>query len=314
MKRLVRRGVLHGTCLALCTRSDRGQTGRYGMMHGMAKRGASLPRNWWTLAGIVTLALAVVLVGVGAAVSATRETPQSESAYIPPPPVEAAKFTLSASDTIARLDDPARPFTMAIIGDSTGADRVGWAVLFAETLSRKFDRPVVFHQWGVTANPNGYLPVWSVGGGRNAPIEIWNASASGKNISYSQANLDAMLPVPWEQIDFLAFNHGHNQAPDTLGTAAYRFLTGLADRMPNAGLLVMLQNPEPETANRGTTQSDNVARLRDVAEAQGWETTDAYTLFTDRPGWESMIDDTGVHPTPDGYRLWADAVAGQLGV
>lgn len=93
--------------------SDRGQTGRYGMMSRMAKSSGRRTRDPWNIGMIVVGVAALVFAGYAAVSAATRDTHSDYvSSYVAPDSAEALKVPL----TITRPAD--RPLNALFIGDS----------------------------------------------------------------------------------------------------------------------------------------------------------------------------------------------------
>lgn len=212
------------------------------------------------------------------------------------------------ADTTTLLDDPVRPFTVAIISDSTGAARASWVPQLATWMGETYDRPVTMHSWAVEVEPHGYQDPWTLVDGTNAPIEVWNGSAGGKNVAYSQEHLDELIPVPAEQVDLLIFSHGHNEPAGELVPDARGFLLSVAETYSNATVAVMLQNPERPDLERATLHDENVSALGAWAAAEGFPVIDGHAAYRALPGWETeFADTTGLHPSDRGYQVWAKA-------
>lgn len=215
------------------------------------------------------------------------------------------------ADALARLDEPGRPFTVSIIGDSTGASGEGWQVELGRWISTEYDRPVTLHPWAVETNPHAYGPTWDLGDGANAPVTIWNGSASGRDITYSDDRLDELIPRKVTP-DLIVFNHGHNLAAGEWASQAPRFLEHLAQTYPSAAFLVMVQNPEVAPSPKVEAQVVNVADARAYTQDAGVAAVDVWAAFKRAGSVAEMTDRTGFHPTPDGYQVWADALLGTL--
>jgi hypothetical protein len=233
-------------------------------------------------------------------VSATPEprasSPATSAPSIPQP--------ASPNAALARLDDMGRPFTVAVIGDSTGAAAASWVVDVARWLNETYDRPVTLHPWFL--GEPGYGPPGTIGSASGAaPVTIWNGSASGQNVDYSREHLTAMIPAGVEP-DLIMFNHGHNVAAGALVHEAGPFVLDLAGRFPDSAVLLMTQNPE--TGDHAAAQDANMADWRTWAERFGFPLVDVASVFERRPGWRRLVDSTGVHPTDRGYALWAGAI------
>lgn len=234
--------------------------------------------------------------------------------YTPPAELSATEVSrVPVGDAMDRLEEDDRPFTVAIIGDSTGASGKGWQVRLGKWISDTYDRPVTLHPWAVEVDPNGYQETWGLGDGKGAPVTIWNGSASGQNIAYSVEHLDELVPAEAGDPDLILFNHGHNVVADGWTTAAPALLVDLAEAHPDAAFAVMLQNPEVEPSLHVDVQREVVEDARGWADDHDVAAVDVWSRFEDAGNVARLIDDTGYHPTPKGYRLWADEVIDVLG-
>lgn len=262
--------------------------------------------------GIIIGLLAIMAVML--VVLAMQHVSSSQSAADEPRPAPTFGSTPTGgekrqpSNAMRLLDQQDRPFTVVVVGDSTGAVSGNWVRQLAERLSAKYNRPVQFHQWAVETTPNGYQPVQTVGTGQNATITIWNGSASGKGIDYSLENFDSLVPADARSADIAFINHGHNMAPATLADAGQRLLERMSATMPDAALVAVGQNPEGPNGPNATTQNANVTAWLSRARAEGYATVDVLSLFLKQDDYVPLLDSAGVHPTPAGSQLWADAV------
>lgn len=105
------------------------------MANRRGKLGSS--RNWWTIAGVTALAIAVVAAGYGVVVAATREdATATTSEYIPPPPPQIASKTV---DVVRPAD---RPLRVLLAGDSltyglySSVPETSWASIFTRELEK----------------------------------------------------------------------------------------------------------------------------------------------------------------------------------
>lgn len=280
-------------------------------------RGFERPPLWAVILMVVSAVALVVLVplemGRGERSQAEAERLDAAAGAQASAGAPALPERRQLADVMPLLDDSARPFTVAVISDSTGAQDDSWVQVLAQWLGKTYDRPVTLHSWAVQVTPNGYLPPSAPTGGANAPIEVWNGSASGKDVAYSRDHLAEMIPVPAEQVDLLFFSHGHNVAPGRLVQDTSNFLLPAVDTYRNATVVVMLQNPErPDVARRATHEA-NVAGLAKWAAAQGFPVIDGHAAVLALDGWETeYADDTGLHPSARAHQAWAQAVIDAL--
>lgn len=212
------------------------------------------------------------------------------------------------AEAMKLLDQQNRPFTISVIGDSTGAIDGNWVGQLAEWMSDKYDRPVEFHQWSVRQDPNAYQDATTIGDGDNAPIVIWNGSAEGKDVAYSLTNWDSLVPLDAATVDLAFVNHGHNIGVGKLVTEGNKLLDKIGDTMTSAAVVVIGQNPQNDTGGTlGPAQATNVRSWMADARRQGYAIVDVLDVFTKQGDYSKLLLGA-VHPTPEGFTLWADAV------
>lgn len=278
-------------------------------------RGFERPPLWATIVIVVGgLGLIVALIvgpparrdPVSAAQIARMDAHASAAASTTPAPDRP-----QIAQAMAKLADPSRPFTVAIISDSTGAAQASWVPQLASWMGQTYDRPVTMHSWAVETTPNGYGQPWPlVKQGHNAPITVWNGSAGGKDVAYSKQHLGEMIPIPADQVDLLIFSHGHNEGAGKLADDAASFLIPATTTYRNAVIVVVLQNPErPDIGQHAIAHDQNVAELGAWAKAQGFPIIDEHTAFEQMPGWQKeYADPSGFHPSVRGYQNWGQTV------
>jgi len=210
------------------------------------------------------------------------------------------------SAAMAKLEKPQRPFTIGVIGDSTGAAAGSWVVQVGQWVSATYDRPVTLHPWFL--GKPGYGPTWAISDGPNAPVTIWNASASGQGVAYSRQHLQRMLPAN-SRPDLLFINHGHNLTSPPLVELA-PFVRDVARGHSDAATVLMTQNRQ--TAETSEKHAERMEGLRAWATKFGYPLIDVWDAFN-KADLRSLVDGTGVHPTVEGYRLWGDVVTTFLG-
>jgi lysophospholipase L1-like esterase len=260
--------------------------------------------NVWQLAGLALLAL--VTLGVVAYSLSPSTPPAATVSYTPEPlptPTAVALPKISSFDAAAqKLRTTEDPFTLTIVGDSTGFAEQGWVVASLKDINRATGRTIEFSTWNMASGK--YDPARTIGTG--APtLTVWNGSAPGKDATYSRTNLAALMPA---KTDLLIINHGHNVGlPDTMRTM---LVDAAAKAGPGSAVAIMKQNPEV-----GAGQSAQENRMKAVAsiaaDFPGVELIDAFAAFDVRNPALLMPD--GVHPTAEGYRLWADVFLRRLG-
>lgn len=267
----------------------------------------------------IATAAVVAVIATGAALAGTfqSDAPTTyQSTYTPagpPPPPEHTPATIPVPDAMARLSDPARPFTIGVIGDSTGVSESGWVFQVAEHLGRATDRTVIFHHWfhPEKEDTGRYYPPRTLWTGKAGTIEVWNGSASGEGFRYSSQNLSELLPVSPEQPDIIFMNHGHNAAKYELEQPARSLLLKMSESYPNAAIVSILQNPQDPTVPGYEKHERNIDLFRDYLDTVQYPYVDVHAAYLQQPSWETMFHNN--HPTPQGYTLWADLVLGYIG-
>lgn len=221
------------------------------------------------------------------------------------PGTSAPTQTLKVGDFQAvaqKLRAGAQPFTITVIGDSTGYPKQGWVEFAAESLSKKLSRTVTVSVWN--QDTSSYDVPHSYGSGEPA-VTIWNGSASGKDPVYSMANLSKLNKGP---SDLVVINHGHNvQGTETVRTLMYQ----VANVSGGAAMAVVKQNPRTDPGAPG--QEDRVGKIAGIATSfPGVQLLDVHKVFPADPApWLSA---DGVHPNNQGYRAWADVFLASVGL
>lgn len=222
----------------------------------------------------------------------------TESAQ-PAEPVSVGDFAAAA----VVLRDTDAPFNLTVVGDSTGYPQQGWLMASLTDLREVTGRTISYHLWNT--DTNAYEPAQIIGNGEPTLI-VWNGSAPGKTPEYSTEHLAAMMP---ETPDMLIINHGHN----TDSANKIHRLVEDAARLAGEGAAigVMLQNPEA-----GAGEKDQTFIMNHLAEkVRDWPGVvliDAYSPLAESQADVLMED--GVHPTEQGYRIWADTFLNSLGL
>lgn len=210
---------------------------------------------------------------------------------------------------MALLGEAGRPWTLAVFGDSTGNADDEWVYLLAAQLSAKYDRPVVIHDWSVDAN--SYSGETPVGDGSNAPITIWNGSASGQSAGYSLSNFATIAP---QQPDLAIVSHGHNE---TSVRQAIEEVDGLLRMVATAwpqrpAVALVLQSPRLDAD--AARQDQVVEALRARYTGGAVSLIDVHAAFRSRPSLPDLLSADLLHPNAAGEQLWAETVEAALGV
>lgn len=267
---------------------------------------------------VAAAALAATLALVMAALSRVQEAPRAPANAAPftpttmsPTPSAELGPKVDVRTALSRLSKPGRPFTVAVLSDSTGINRKGWVANVGEWLGQTYDRPVTALPWNVHITPHRYDPThWTVvRDGANAPITIYNASASSQKAQYSLEHLPEMIPV--KSVDLVFISHGHNQKSGTLKDQGTDLIEELLKRYPSAAIINIAQNPEKAVAPHQPVQDSEVESFMNFTRSHGFMTIDVHAAF-ESTDYESLIDKTLYHPTLEGYRLWSDVVIAVL--
>lgn len=265
------------------------------------------------VAGFVALGLlAIGALGVSAAALMRPAPEASSSASFTPeavvPPTRTAPSRVTIAQAMERLKDPTRPFTMVVLGDSTGSDAVSWPGMVGEWLGGEYDRPVTMYPWSEGTKPPGYQPPRELSTGTKAPVTIYNGSAPSRNTAYSMSELDKFIPGDKSAVDLVIVSHGHNQGPATLRTQFGALASALLAQATNSSIVAIVQNPEKSGSPHDAIHEDNLANLRLYTEGSNFETIDIHKAFVDYGDFASLYKDN-VHPAgAEGYRIWADVV------
>lgn len=232
--------------------------------------------------------------GQAAAESTAVETTQAAQ---PRPP---------ASDAMAALADPHRPWTLLVVGDSTGNDSSEWVQRYALALGQSTGRPVTLQRWDPDAST--YTPV-QLTQGTKAAITVWNGSAPGRRGEYVYQTADTLLPAA--RPDLVIYNFGHNAHS---GPVALRDLTnafGALDKRwstPVAAAAI-LQNPQSGTGAAG--QEEVVSATAEWAGRQKVTAIDVHQAFVAAGNLSALLLDDE-HPNAAGSQLWEQTVLAAL--
>lgn len=219
--------------------------------------------------------------------------------------------TVAPAKALSRLEDASRPFTLAVLGDSTGAPAGGWVEQVGEWVGQTYDRPVSYNSWTLDRDPDGYTTARSISTGAGAAVTVWNGSAAGQKPGYTMEHLAEMVPVKGADVDLVLINHGHNAAPGSLASSAGKLLRQAAEEYPNAAIMTMTQNPERAGYGNESAHKANMASFASFAERNNVPVIDVRSAFEDAPDLDDLLADD-VHPNQDGYNLWAETVIAAL--
>jgi hypothetical protein len=219
-----------------------------------------------------------------------------------PPNVAPVPFT-PVPEVMARLSNASQPWTMTVIGDSTGNAEDEWVYLSAESLGEQYDRPVIVHNWSVELNR--YDSETSVGQGSGEPIIVWNGSASGAPPTYSNEHRETLAPQP---SDLVIINHGHNMGDveNDMNELSEIADWVMSNQESAPALAVTLQNP------RLDEQADRQAQIAELLEGawpdRGAAVIDVRSAFNDFGDISVLVQPDGFHPNTEGEVIWAETV------
>lgn len=223
--------------------------------------------------------------------------------YLNPPTIAAGRTPSDLTPAAALLEEKERPWVLAVVGDSTGNESHEWVYLLAESMSDKFDRPVLIHNWSVETS--AYSDSTTVGAGSAAPIVVWNGSASGKAFDYSLTHRTALAP---QKPDLLILNHGHNHAAEQdLRSGTYKFVEWAVTAWEAApAIAVTLQNPRIDKG--AEVHAAGVASLRQQWSDSKVTLIDVWSAFQySSQDVSALVRSDGFHPSPAGEVVWAES-------
>ncbi|WP_375405691.1 SGNH/GDSL hydrolase family protein [uncultured Amnibacterium sp.] len=262
---------------------------------------------YWVVAIAVLVVALLVLIVVSAARASTEQaTAQRAASAYTPPALPTVAPVASFSQAVDRLKDTSRPWTVAVVGDSTGYGPERWVDQFATQVSLERKRQVVLHDWNDESLQ--YDPAKTIGSG-GAAITIWNAAAPGRGPDYSRAHLSTMIPKGITP-DVIIINHGHNVGPD-IAVDTNGLISALRFKYRTAPFAYTVQNPF-----RSDTAAEQEARASDelaYATEHGWRVIDVYDAFTSQPALAPLYEDDR-HENAKGGLLWAQTVMKATGI
>lgn len=272
------------------------------------KQRPSISKRAKIIAGICAV-LAIALAFTGLYVQGQereREVAEQVAAFTPAPvqrltpeaerdPIVVGDFDAAAT----KLRDTVEPFTLTVVGDSTGFPAQGWVEASLRVIGEQTGRTYSIRTWNNDTGAYGPARVFGEG---EPDLIVWNGSAPGKDAGYSLDNIAGLIPEP---SDILVINHGHNvAAPDTLDRLIREAATTTG---PDRAVAIVKQNPQ--TGPTARRQEQNTQRVASIAEVNpGIALIDAHTAVP-----PALVLPDGIHPTDEGYQAWADAFLTRLG-
>lgn len=239
---------------------------------------------------------AVLLFGdgrAGGAPAATRTAASSSTTATPSATSSSAQVgAWSMADARAALDSgDAR---VLVLGDGTGDHPEEWAHQWA----RSRDLPVA--SWQVESE-DGYAS-------QSADTRMWSGSMPGATADYLGEHAEAMWPA--QDPDLVILNYGHAFGSPAQATTSMEGLRAdLAERVPQAPIVVILQNPRADDANADTREA-----IGEWAQGAGLPTIDAAQAFEDSSLLPADLRLDDFHPSIAGTEIWVDTVDAALTV
>lgn len=195
------------------------------------------------------------------------------------------------------IDDAREVFTadgsrVLVLGDSTGNGNDEWVHLWAQA------RQLPVAAWD-TDGEAGYP-------GESEDTRVWSGAMFSASADYPLAHEEIW---PEQEPDLVLLNYGHFQSSGKSATTQMEELRAeIAERLPEAPIVVVLQNPE---------QDDADAEIREAiatwAKGAGLPTIDVAKAFADSGKAPSELLADEVNPSPEGSQLWAETVGEALG-
>ncbi|PWC07822.1 SGNH/GDSL hydrolase family protein [Mycetocola zhujimingii] len=223
----------------------------------------------------------------------------------------ASSLTLASfADAMDRIDDNERTFVAQVIGDSTGNEQGEWVDLAFRELALRLDRPLVQHPWDVLSS--SYLaPITFNAEASNAPLIVWNGSASGKTAAYSLTHIDALVPG---EPDLVILNHGLNNVlePAQVGEQFTSLIAGIEQRWPaTIGYAALLENPRLD--QHAAAHDEVIGHVAGwLAEHQTVRPIDVHSAYLESGDVPALLLPDLLHPAPVGSALTAATVISAL--
>ncbi|CAA0078343.1 Uncharacterised protein [Mycolicibacterium vanbaalenii] len=248
--------------------------------------------------GKIAVLLAVLLTLVGC----QREQPAYESRYTEPPATTVAERPTFDVTSVNTALSGTQPYTVSVLGDSTGNWINEWVHLVAQRIAAAYERQVTVHDWNPDSGEYGRDTVY----GQGAPVTIWNAAGPGESTQWSIQNFQEQVPGP---VDLTIINHGHNDPKGAV--SGIDRLIGMSFRKGTGGVVVLTQNPRIDEPGRAQLEADTYTQIRDEFNNpnRGTVVVDVFAAFPQGDALLPLLERDRVHPNEAGSRLWADAVA-----
>ncbi len=148
------------------------------------------------------------------------------------------------------------------------------------------------------------------------PSLVINEGKAGETMSEGAQRLGEVLSIH-DGVEYIYILEGANDVTDTRNTPVGQMIASLDQMIAQANaqsLHPILLTVPPRTREAllydqtAPTTEDWNAALRGYAIANGIDWVDLYQAIVLEPGWESFLDDYGLHLTPEGQEFVADLV------
>lgn len=180
-----------------------------------------------------------------------------------------------------------------VLGDSTGDHPEEWVHQWAAT------REMPVAAWR-TQSEDGY-------DGETPETRVWSGSMPGSTADYFEDHDEAIWPE--QDPDLVILNYGHNyDSPEAAVTSMEALRGRLTEAVPEAPIVVTLQNPQADDANAPTREA-----IADWAKEQGLPTIDVAKAFTQSLLLPEDLRVDSLHPSLAGTEVWVAAVSKALG-
>jgi len=148
------------------------------------------------------------------------------------------------------------------------------------------------------------------------PSLVINEGKAGETLSEGAQRLGQVLSIH-SGVEYMYILEGANDVSDGTNTPIGQMLTSLEQMMDEAithSLYPILLTVPPRTRQAllydqtwPTTEDWNDA-LRTYAIGNGIDWVDLHQAFVTQPGWESFLDENGLHLTPEGQQFVAEVL------
>lgn len=180
-----------------------------------------------------------------------------------------------------------------VLGDSTGDGYDEWVHLWAGAK----DLPVATWRAETEAGYESESP----------ETRVWSGSAPDATAAYPVEHWDEIWPSVDPDLVVLSFGHAQ-ESPDEATKQLEELRTDIADRVEDAPIVVLLQNPEAEDVD-----ADMREAIAAWAKEAGLPTIDIAKAFEESDMGEADLRLDSFHPSGAGSQLWADTVGEALG-